>query len=56
MLASQGKQIGEDQGHLGGEFEFKEDPEFIHKRLDIYHRLKAKKDDSFVQSSFGDCF
>jgi len=44
MTVSKGKEIGSDEGHLGGEFEFKENPEFIEKRLSIYAELKSKKD------------
>jgi len=49
MTTSAGKEIGEDEGHLGGDFEFKEHPEFITKRLEIYERIKAKRDEELRQ-------
>uniref|UniRef100_A0A7S2RNE7 Probable threonine--tRNA ligase, cytoplasmic n=1 Tax=Mucochytrium quahogii TaxID=96639 RepID=A0A7S2RNE7_9STRA len=45
MTKSKGKEIGGNEGHLGGEFEYKENPEFIAKRLAVYERFKAKKDE-----------
>mmetsp|Transcript_4147 Transcript_4147/g.7262 ORF Transcript_4147/g.7262 Transcript_4147/m.7262 type:complete len:803 (-) Transcript_4147:84-2492(-) len=44
MTVSKGKEIGDDEGSLGGAFEFKESPEFIEKRLAVYDRIKAKRD------------
>lgn len=49
LTKSAGKEIGEDEGKLGGEFSFKENPEFIQNRLAIYEKIKAKRDDELKQ-------
>lgn len=49
MTKSAGKEISADEGHLGGEFEFKENPEFIAKRLAKYEALKEVKDAALLQ-------
>eukprot|EP00512_Aurantiochytrium_limacinum_P002831 CAMPEP_0171496110 /NCGR_PEP_ID=MMETSP0958-20121227/6516_1 /TAXON_ID=87120 /ORGANISM="Aurantiochytrium limacinum, Strain ATCCMYA-1381" /LENGTH=823 /DNA_ID=CAMNT_0012030169 /DNA_START=31 /DNA_END=2502 /DNA_ORIENTATION=- len=45
MTKSAGAEIGANEGRLGGEFSFKENPEFIANRLAKYEELKAAKDE-----------
>jgi len=48
ITASKGKEIGEDEGHLGGDFSFEENPAFLAQRLQKYEALKARKDEEFT--------
>ncbi|GBG27792.1 Threonine--tRNA ligase, cytoplasmic [Hondaea fermentalgiana] len=47
MTKSAGAEIGADEGRLGGEFAFSENPEFIAARQAKYEELKARKDEEY---------